>query len=83
MHQRRALDEARDQVAALGLPNPVSLLLFSSTRDTGLDAARAQIASWLEPPEGVEHVRAAPGHGVPGQSDPEPATGPAQLRGEA
>lgn len=67
MHQRRALDEARDQVAALGLPNPVSLLMFSSTKGTGLEAARAQIEAWLAPWE---------------QTAPEPAE-PAQLRGNA
>lgn len=68
MHQRRALDEARDQLAALGLPNPISLLLFSSTKSTGLEAAREQIQAWLSPWE---------------QADSEPASGPAQLRGNA
>jgi GTP-binding protein len=49
MHQRRALDEARDQIAAIRLPNPVSLLLFSSQDGLGLDAARNQIEAWLAP----------------------------------
>jgi len=98
MHQRRALDEVRDQVATLGLPNPVSLLLFSSTKGTGLDAAREQIVAWLAPPGEaeagpaasgrVDTGQSAPGQSDPGQSDPgqsdlEPATGPAQLRGKA
>src|SRR5690606_35501790 len=61
MHQRKALDEARDQVAALGLRNPVSLLLFSSPKGAGLEAARNQIGAWLAPPE---------------QADSEPASEP-------
>src|SRR5690606_18007013 len=39
-HQRRAMDEARDQLAALKLPNPISLLLFSSPKGVGIEAAR-------------------------------------------
>ncbi len=68
MHQRRALDEARDQIAALGLPNPISLLLFSSPKGTGLEAARNQIEAWLMPQE---------------QAAPEPAIAPAPIRGSA
>lgn len=68
MHQRKALDEARDQIAALGLPNPVSLLLFSSPKGTGLEAARKQIEDWLAPGEPVVS---------------EPVDEPAQIRGTA
>ncbi|MCO5102342.1 MAG: ribosome biogenesis GTP-binding protein YihA/YsxC [Burkholderiaceae bacterium] len=68
MHQRRALDEARDQIAALGLPNPVSLLLFSSLKGTGIEAARRQIEDWLAPCE---------------QATTEPTTEAAQTRGDS
>jgi GTP-binding protein len=88
MHQRRALDQARDQIAALRLPNPVSMLLFSSLKGLGLEAARAQIAAWLVPPEpdGTLGDDAARGDEEPArheQSDFEPASGPAPIRGKA
>lgn len=83
MHQRRALDQARDQIASLGLPNPVSMVLFSSLKGTGIDAARSQIAAWLEPPERLAPENRGPGRPDPEQSDIEPVPEPAQLRGKA
>lgn len=47
MHQRQALDKVRDQLAALGLSNPASLLLFSALRGIGIEAARACIDAWF------------------------------------
>jgi GTP-binding protein len=82
MHQRRALDQARDQIAALALPNPVSLLLFSSLKGIGLDAARAQIAAWLEPEgAGSRDISPEPPHETP--EELEPAKEPAPLRGRS
>lgn len=93
MHQRRALDQARDQIAALGLPNPVSMLLFSSPKGIGIEAARAQIAAWLEPPEATgrepsgseqtDFEEARPELDRSGRTDSDPAGEPAQLRGKA
>lgn len=68
MHQQRAADTVRDQIASLGLPNPVSLLLFSSLKGTGIDAARDQIEAWL--------VEAADTFERP---DPAPADRPATV----
>ena len=42
-----AMREAEDDLRALQMPNPVALLLFSATRQVGLDAAREFIGGWL------------------------------------
>lgn len=45
--QRKALDEARDQIAVLRAPNPITLLAFSATSGRGIEATAQQIGEWL------------------------------------
>lgn len=48
--QVAAMHEVENSLAALQLPNPITLLSFSATRRIGLDEARDIIGGWLETP---------------------------------
>lgn len=48
--QAAAMHEVENSLAALQLPNPITLLSFSATRRIGLDEAREIIGGWLEAP---------------------------------